>query len=72
MPWDIPWVSALSGPMEQLMVRNMARPSELQSDAELQTGGQLSVPFSRKGGAEQPEDRHMGLGSGPGQRAVKP
>lgn len=48
VPWDIPWVSAPSGPMEQLMVRNMAGPSELQSDAELQTGGQLSVPFSRK------------------------
>ena len=43
--------------MEQLMVRNVTGPSEPQSDAELQIGGQLSVPFSHKGGAEQPEDR---------------
>lgn len=60
MPWDIPWTSGcqlLGGPMEQLMVRNMTGPSELQSDAELQIGGQLSVPFSYKGGTEQPEDR---------------
>lgn len=32
--------------MEQLMVRNVTGPSEPQSDAELQIGGQLSVPSS--------------------------